>query len=138
MFDAPSQNTHLGLPVFSFLYSDAAVLRGLIIFNLFIIAGVLAYAIAVNTQTPTLKIAGTHGALAGSDVTNTGVTTVYGSFGIRPGTSITSFAPGVATGVYSCGDPTAGTAQAAATAYGQATSLLCGTGLTGSDLGDWS
>ena len=83
-----------------------------------------------------LGSAATYGVLGAADVTNTGVTTVDGSVGVYPGTSITGFPPGVATGVYSYGDPVAAAAQAdAATAYGAATGLPCGTDLTGQDLG---
>nr|AUW31269.1 hypothetical protein [Cladonia uncialis subsp. uncialis] len=83
-----------------------------------------------------LGSAATYGVLGASDVTNTGVTTIDGSVGVYPGTSITGFPPGVATGVYSYGDPAAAAAQAdAATAYGAATGSPCGTDLSGEDLG---
>lgn len=54
--------------------------------------------------------------LAGSAVTNTGSTTVNGDVGIYPGTSVTGFPPGLASGTIDIADSAATQAQAALTA----------------------
>jgi Ice-binding-like/Bacterial Ig-like domain len=54
--------------------------------------------------------------LAGSTVTNTGSTTITGSVGIFPGTAITGFPPGLASGTIDLADSAAAQAQAALTA----------------------
>jgi len=54
--------------------------------------------------------------LAGSAVTNTGSTTVSGDVGISPGTSVTGFPPGVASGKIHIADSAAASAQTALTA----------------------
>jgi hypothetical protein len=45
--------------------------------------------------------------LAGSTVTNTGMTTVTGDLGVSPGTAVTGFGPGVVVGTTYAGDPVA-------------------------------
>ncbi len=75
--------------------------------------------------------------LAGSTVTNTGVTDVHGNLGVSPGTAVTGFQIGIVTGgtIYA-GDATAMSAQTAlTTAYNSAAGEACGTTLTGTDLG---
>jgi hypothetical protein len=88
---------------------------------------------------PTLQ---TFGALAGSTVTNTGPTVVTGNVGVFAGAAITGFfpvdgGPGTATGSFNAGNATAGQAQGELTAaYNTAANpALCGTNLTGQDLG---
>ncbi len=54
--------------------------------------------------------------LAGSAVTNTGSTTVNGDVGIYPGTSVTGFPPGLASGTIDIANGAAAQAQAALTA----------------------
>lgn len=54
--------------------------------------------------------------LAGSAVTNTGSTTVSGDVGISPGTAVTGFPPGLASGTIDIADSAAAQAQAALTA----------------------
>lgn len=54
--------------------------------------------------------------LAGSTVTNTGATVVTGDVGVSPGTAITGFPPGLATGTLHHADAAASQAQATLTA----------------------
>jgi hypothetical protein len=59
--------------------------------------------------------------LAGSTVTNTGLTFATGDLGVSPGTAVTGFGPGTLTGTQHAGDPTSAQAEAAlTTAYNDA------------------
>jgi ice-binding like protein len=58
-----------------------------------------------------LGTAATYSILAGSTVTNTGLTDVAGDVGVSPGPAITGFPPGVAHGVVHAGDLQAAQAQ---------------------------
>ena len=59
--------------------------------------------------------------LAGSTVTNTGLTIVTGDLGLSPGTAVTGFGPGTVVGTQHAGDPTADQAEAdLTTAYNDA------------------
>jgi hypothetical protein len=59
--------------------------------------------------------------LAGSTVTNVGLTSVTGDLGVSPGTVVTGFAPGVIVGTIHAGDPAAAAAIAdLTTAYDDA------------------
>ena len=49
--------------------------------------------------------------LAGSTVTNVGMTMVTGDLGVSPGTAVTGFPPGTVTGAMHAGDPAAAQAQ---------------------------
>ncbi len=70
--------------------------------------------------------------LAGSAVTNTGSTTVNGDVGIYPGTSVTGFPPGLASGTIDIADSAAAGAQGALTAgYLDAAGRLGGTSVAG-------
>lgn len=60
----------------------------------------------------TLASAGNFAVLAGSTVTNTGLTSVTGDLGVSPGTAVTGFGPGVLFGTQHAGDPTAAQGQA--------------------------
>ena len=61
---------------------------------------------AACSQLPiALASAGSFGALAGSTITNTGLTLVVGDIGVSPGTAITGFLPGVVVGAKHAGDP---------------------------------
>jgi hypothetical protein len=49
--------------------------------------------------------------LAGSTITNTGVSSVNGNIGLSPGTAVTGFPPGVLNGAFNLADATAATAK---------------------------
>lgn len=67
-----------------------------------------------------LGVAGNFAVLAGSTVTNTGLTTVTGDLGVSPGTAVTGFPPGILVGTQHT-DPTSATAIAnLTTAYNEA------------------
>ncbi|MCX5742765.1 MAG: Ig-like domain-containing protein, partial [Proteobacteria bacterium] len=67
-----------------------------------------------------LGAAGDFAVLAGSTVTNTGLTTVSGDLGVSPGTAVTGFPPGILVGTQHT-DPTSATAIAnLTTAYNEA------------------
>jgi hypothetical protein len=68
-----------------------------------------------------LGVAGDFAVLAGSTVTNTGLTSVTGDLGVSPGTAVTGFPPGVIVGVQHAGDPIAAQGEAIlTTAYNDA------------------
>lgn len=76
--------------------------------------------------------------LAGSTATNTGSTTLSGSLGLWPGTSVTGFPPGIVTppGVIDISNAVAQQAQSDdTTAYNTLAGLPFVTDLTGQDLG---
>src|SRR5579864_1631882 len=93
-----------------------------------------AYAGAINVD---LGNADPFAVLAGSGVTNTGPTTVHGSLGVSPGSSISGFGPGIVSGgTIHAADATAMQAQNdLTTAYSFAVGEVCGTDLSGQDLG---
>ena len=80
---------------------------------------------------------GSFAVLGSTTVTNTGPTTVSGSLGVSPGTSITGFPPGaVVNGSVHAGDTVAAQAQAdLTTTYNSLESVACTADLTGQDLG---
>lgn len=87
-------------------------------------------------QAPGLGSAAGFAVLGGTTVTNAGATTVSGDVGVAPGTALTGFPPGSITGTTHLGDPVAVQAQAdAALAYNAVVAAVCGTTLTGQDLG---
>jgi hypothetical protein len=77
---------------------------------------------ALAAQTPVgLGTAGSFAVLAGSAVTNTGPSTLGGELGVSPGTAITGFPPGTASGATHAADAVAGQAQSdLTTAYNDA------------------
>ncbi len=87
---------------------------------------------------PPLGTAASYAVLAGTTVTNTGVTAVRGDLGVSPGTAVTGFlaGSGTVTGTIHAGDAAAAMAQTdAAAAYSNLVSQTCGTNLSGQDLG---
>ena len=83
----------------------------------------------------TLGTAQTYGVLGASTVTNTGPSVINGDLGVSPGSAITGFPPGLATGATHAADAAALQAQTdATTAYNFLAGQPCGTTLTG-DLG---
>ena len=62
-----------------------------------------------------LGAAATFVVLAGSTVTNTGLTTATGDLGVSPGTAVTGFGPGTLVGTQHAADPTSAQAEAALT-----------------------
>lgn len=74
--------------------------------------------------------------LAGSTVTNTGPSLVYGNLGVSPDTAITGFPPGSVTGTkYSAGAVAQQAQKDDTTAYNYLAGLPFTTDLTGQDLG---
>lgn len=94
--------------------------------------GLAAYA---NAQV-TLGTAGQYGVFAASTITSTGLSTVNGKIGLSPGTSITGFPPGIATGGQDVNNNAATTAKTdIAAAYAALVALAVTTDLTGQNLG---
>ena len=58
-----------------------------------------------------LGTAGSFGVLAGSTVTNTGLSLINGDLGVSPGTAVTGFPPGIVTGAMHEADGVAGGAH---------------------------
>ena len=69
-------------------------------------------ATAQPQSTVFLGSAGSYAVLAGSTVTNTGLTVVNGNLGVWPGTAVTGFGPGIVNGTEDAGDVAAQHAQA--------------------------
>lgn len=84
-----------------------------------------------------LGTAQSFGVLAGSNVTNTGATTVTGNVGVSPGTSVTGFPPGTVTGgTIHLNDAVAAQAQSdLTTAFNAIAGTACTVDLTGQNLG---
>ena len=103
-----------------------------------VVSGFATVTVTSVVPPATLGAAGTFGILAGSTVTNTGVTTtIVGDVGVSPGSAITGIPAGQPTGgSIHAGDATAETAQTALTvAYNDLAGRACGTNLTSEDLG---
>lgn len=86
---------------------------------------------------PSLGAAETFALLAGSTVTNTGMSMITGDVGVSPGSAIIGFPPGVlVSGAFHAADAPAAAAQSSlTTAYVDVAGQPCGTVLTGVDLG---
>ncbi len=84
-----------------------------------------------------LASSGAFAVLAGTTITNTGLTSIWGDIGVSAGTAITGFPPGLLlTGTFHSNDAMAQLAQTDLTnAYNNAIGLPCNTSLTGQDLG---
>jgi uncharacterized repeat protein (TIGR01451 family) len=84
-----------------------------------------------------LESASTFGGLAGSTITNIGMTIIHGNLGVSPGTSISGFPPGdIIDGMVFLNDPVAITAQAdALAAYNDILTLPVTADLSGINLG---
>ncbi len=74
--------------------------------------------------------------LAGSTITNTGSTTIYGDIGVSPGTAITGFPPGTLTGTsYSAGAVPLQAQTDLTASYVDAAAQSCSNDYTGTELG---
>jgi len=69
-------------------------------------------ATAQPQSTVYLGSAGSYAVLAGTTVTNTGLSVVNGNLGVWPGTAVTGFGPGIVNGTEDAGDVAAQHAQA--------------------------
>lgn len=106
-----------------------------------LLLGPIALLIASPLGAQLIGTAGNYGAFAGTTVTNTGSTLIYGGLGVSPGSAITGFAvidggPGLFTGTLSQSDGAA--TQAAVdilASYDALAALSFDTDLTGLDLG---
>ncbi len=80
-----------------------------------------------------LQSAGGFAILAGSTVTNTGLTVVTGDLGVSPGTAVTGFLPGILVGTQHSADPTSANANLDLTvAYNDAAGRVnCPIGIAG-------
>jgi hypothetical protein len=78
-----------------------------------------AYADSIDLGT-----AGSYAVLAGSTVTNTGSSVLFGNLGVSPGTAVTGFPPGIVHGTINAANAAAAQAQLdLTTAYNQAAGL---------------
>jgi hypothetical protein len=95
--------------------------------------GIVAHA-AINVD---LGTANSFAVLAGSEVTNTGLTTIHGDLGVWPGTEIAGFAPGIVSdgSMYSAGAVAMQAQFDAFQAYSDAEAQDMDSDLTGFDLG---
>ena len=85
---------------------------------------------------PSLGVAASFAALAGTTVTNSGATNVNGDVGVSPGTAITGLTPGMVVGTIHAGDSVAAQAHTdTVAAYNDLAGQACDTILTGQDLG---
>lgn len=97
----------------------------------------LAIMLPASAQSIPLGAAEDFAVLAGSNVTNTGLTEIQGNLGLTPGTSVTGFPPGIISdGAVHINDVTAISAMADANlAYAALVALPLTQDLTGMDLG---
>jgi hypothetical protein len=92
---------------------------------------------ALASATAYLGSAQSFAVLGHETVTNTGLTTIYGSVGVDPGSAITGFPPGTVTGgaIYGPGGVSNLAQSDALTAYNTLKALPFTSDLTGQDLG---
>ncbi len=108
-----------------------------------VVAGVIAAATLSSGQSAGAAIApvglgtaGSFGVLAGSTVTNTGLTVINGDLGLWPGTSVTGFPPGIVNGTQDITNAVARQAKRdLTTAYNQASIAPAGGPNTPSTIG---
>ncbi len=102
-----------------------------IVFTLFPVG-----AFASTAWNASLGTAASFAVLAGSTITNTGFTNVFGDIGLWPGTAITGWPPGIDIGTVHNSDAVALQAQVdLVTAFTGAAADPCTANLTGQDLG---
>jgi len=65
----------------------------------------------VTVPSVNLGTAANFAILAGSTITNTGVSNINGNIGLSPGTAVTGFPPGILNGTFNLADATAATAK---------------------------
>jgi hypothetical protein len=99
----------------------------------------LPLTLADAATTPSLGAADNFAVLAGSTVTNTGLSVIIGDLGVSPSTAITGFPPGTVSGTIHSADTQASNAQADLTtaynnAVGQAATTTVSTDLGGQTL----
>ncbi len=114
----------------------AARLGGVALPFLALLATLALTATAQAAQPPvTLGTAGSFAVLAGTTVTNTGLSDITGDLGVSPGTALTGFSPDMVLGTLHAADPVARQAQADLTsAYQDAAGRTPATGVS-ADLG---
>jgi hypothetical protein len=95
----------------------------------------LTFSLCLKAQITLGSTVDTFGVLAGSTVTNSGPTVVLGNLGVSPGTAITGFPPGVATGTIHSAEALAGTAQTQLTTAYNSAAGAASTATVAGDLG---
>ena len=99
-----------------------------LLFSLLPFSVLSAYADSIDLGT-----AGSYAVLAGSTVTNTGSSVLFGNLGVSPGTAVTGFPPGIVHGTINAANAAAAQAQLdLTTAYNQAAGLKSTGALAGS------
>ena len=104
------------------------------------VAAMAIFGVHMQAHGQFLGTADYYAVLAGSTVTNTGTSVLYGNLGVWPGTAITGFPPGLVThGTIHAGDAAAMQAQSdVTTAYNSLAGEAFNQDLTGQDLGGQS
>ena len=104
--------------------------------SIFAIAALLLVPTLASSQVTLGPTVQGFGVLGATTVTNTGPTVVQGNVGVSPNLAIIGFPPGAATGTVQSGGAIAAQAQnELTTAFNAAAGAVCGTNLTGQDLG---
>lgn len=94
-------------------------------------------AVACSASTPRIQLtaADNFAVLAGSTVTNTGLTVITGDLGVSPGTAVTGFPPGTVSGTQHLGDGAAALAQTDLTTLYNDAAGLAPTAMVATELG---